>query len=146
MYHYKECGLSYVYLVNGYQTEVIDGEEYVSIEAMDDLHRLIARLITRKRTPMTGEEVKFLRLELAMSQKSLSELMGVDVQTVARWEKGVSDVSRIVDVTIRSLYLESLDKGGPLGQMLKLLSECDTIEAQEKLEFHSENDQWFASG
>lgn len=144
MHHYTECGLSYVYLVNGFQVEVIDGEEYVSIEFVDGLHNLIADIIVKKRNAMSGEEVKFLRLEVAMSQKSLAELLGVDVQTVARWEKGHNPIGRTADATLRTLYMESRNKESQLGFMLRLLSDCDVMETQQRLEVRSENSRWVA--
>lgn len=144
MYHYTECGLSYVYLVNGFQVEIIDGEEYVSIEAVDGLHDLIAEMIVKKRHAMIGEEVKFLRLEMNMSQKSLAELLGIGVQTVARWEKGHNPIGRTEDATMRTLYMESRDKKSQLGFVLKLLSDCDAIETQQRLEVRSENSRWVA--
>ena len=144
MYHYTECGLSYVYLVNGFQVEIIDGEEYVSIEAVDGLHDLIAEMIVKKRHAMIGEEVKFLRLEMNMSQKSLAELLGIGVQTVARWEKGHNPIGQTEDATMRTLYMESRDKKSQLGFVLKLLSDCDAIETQQRLEVRSENSRWVA--
>lgn len=144
MYHYTECGLSYVYLVNGFQVETTDDEEYISIEDMDGLHSLIADVITRKKHAMSGEEVKFLRLEMAMSQKSLADLLGVNDQTVARWEKGHNPIGRTEDATMRMLYMESRDKESKLRFMLELLSDCDAIEAQQRLEVRSENSRWVA--
>ena len=93
---------------------------------------------------MSGEEVKFLRLEMTMSQKSLAELLGVDVQTVARWEKGQNPIGRTADATLRTLYMESRDKESHLGFMLKLLSDCDVMEAKQRLEVRAENSRWVA--
>jgi hypothetical protein len=39
--HYTACGLDNVYLLNGFKREIIDGEEYVTIEDMDGLWRAL---------------------------------------------------------------------------------------------------------
>ena len=77
-----------MYLVNGFTVDEDDGEEYVSIDDIHGLHRLISKQIVDKTTAMTGAEYRFLRIEMNLSQKTIGELFGVDAQTVARWEKG----------------------------------------------------------
>ena len=77
-YHYRECGLDNVYLVNGFTVDEEDGEEYVSIDDIHGLHRLIAKQIVDKTTAMTGAEYRFLRIEMNLSQKTIGELFGVD--------------------------------------------------------------------
>ena len=43
MYHYKECGLPYVYLTNGFTIDKVEDEEFVSIDNLYELHALIGR-------------------------------------------------------------------------------------------------------
>ena len=109
-YHYRECGLDNVYLVNGFTVDEEDGEEYVSIDDIHGLHRLIAKQIVDKTTAMTGAEYRFLRIEMNLSQKTIGELFGVDAQTVARWEKGKNEQPKMVDVLIRDVYNEFIEK------------------------------------
>ena len=69
MYHYTESGLSNVYLKNGVTVEVVDGEEYTSIDDMNGLHSAIAQTIVNTNKPLAHDEFKFLRVELNVSQK-----------------------------------------------------------------------------
>ena len=110
MYHYTESGLSHVYLVNGFNIEVIDGEEYTSIDNMNGLHNIIAQAIVDSSSPLTNEQFKFLRVELNLSQRSLAISFGVDEQTIARYEKNKTKIPRTTDASLRSIYMESLDK------------------------------------
>lgn len=83
-YHYIECGLPTVYLENGFEIDVVDGEECVGVDSVDQLHQTIATTLTGKSTALTGEEVRFLRVEMNLSQRRLGTLLGVEDQTVAR--------------------------------------------------------------
>jgi len=120
MYHYTESGLSNVVLANGYNVEIIDGEEYTSI----------ANGIVESNSPLTNEEFKFLRVEMNISQKALGERFDVNEQTIARYEKATK-VPRITDAALRSLYQESLDKNNPMGYFLDLLADAEAKEAKE---------------
>jgi DNA-binding transcriptional regulator YiaG len=87
--HYTASGLDYVYLTNGYTVE--DDPDYghlVSIDAVDDLHRAIGMHIIRQPRELTGPEFRFLRKQMGFRQKDLAPRFGVDVQTVANYEKG----------------------------------------------------------
>jgi len=130
MYHYTESGLSNVVLANGYNVEIIDGEEYTSIDDMNGLHKAIANGIVESNSPLTNEEFKFLRVEMNISQKALGERFDVNEQTIARYEKATK-VPRITDAALRSLYQESLDKNNPMGYFLDLLADAEAKEAKE---------------
>lgn len=125
MYHYTESGLSNVYLKNGFVVEQIDGEEYSSIDDINGLHKAIAAVIVDSSRPLTGEEFKFLRVELNVSQKLLGNRFGVSEQTIARYEKKQSEIPRTTDAALRSLYMESLDKNNPVSYFLDLLSDAE---------------------
>ncbi|WP_330925064.1 helix-turn-helix domain-containing protein [Candidatus Sororendozoicomonas aggregata] len=141
-YHYIECGLPAVYLENGFARDSVDGEQCVGVDSVDQLHRTIATTLTGKSTALTGEEVRFLRVEMNLSQKRLGTLLGVEDQTVARWEKNSTPLPRTSDVALRALYLESINKGSVLSSLLKMLAESDSQQAMSKLVFVEVNDRW----
>jgi len=45
---------------------------------------------------MKGKELKSRRAALGMTQAQLAEILGVQPNTVARWENGVLDIPRVV--------------------------------------------------
>ncbi|WP_252179549.1 helix-turn-helix domain-containing protein [Endozoicomonas sp. 4G] len=141
-YHYAECGLSYIHLADGYNTEVIDEVTYVGVENVHGLHQLIAKNITVKKSPLLGEEVRFLRIECGMSQKNLAEILGVDSQTVARWEKDQTAIPRTSDAALRSIYLESVDTNSKISFFLNLLAESEEVEVIQQLTLKAENNHW----
>ena len=143
MYQYTECGLSYVYLKNGYALTQEEGDSYFSVSEMEGLHRVIGKHILNQGLPITGEQARFLRIELNYSQKQLGELLGVDSQTVARWEKEqTSGISRAVDATLRSLYAESIDEHSKIGLILRVLAEANEKANMQRLELEEIEHHW----
>ncbi|MBJ7539692.1 helix-turn-helix domain-containing protein [Marinomonas transparens] len=142
MYHYSECGLPNVYLKNGFKVEQIDGEEYTSIDAMNDLHQTIAQAITDSPLGLRSVEFKFLRIELNLSQKMLGHRFGVSEQTIARYEKGQSDIPRTTDAALRSLYMEKLEKNSSVSYFLDLLSDAEAQQAAQKILLEEIENHW----
>ncbi|MDP4529400.1 helix-turn-helix domain-containing protein [Alkalimonas delamerensis] len=142
MYHYAESGLSNVYLKNGFTVEIIDGEEFTSIDDMNGLHSTIAQAVVESRKPLTHEEFKFLRIELNVSQKMLATRFGVDEQTIARYEKGQTKIPRTTDAALRSLYMESLQKNSPVSYFLDLLADTEAEVAAKEIRLEEVEDHW----
>lgn len=142
MYHYTECGLSNIYLKNGVAIENIDGEEYTSIDDMNGLHKAIAQTIIDSSLPLKNEEFKFLRSEMNISQKILATRFAVSEQTIARYEKGQSDIPRTTDVALRTLYMESIERHNPVSYFLDLLSDAEAKEAREKIMLEEIQNHW----
>jgi len=105
--HYKASGLDDVYLFNGFERETIDGEEYVTIHDLDGLWKAIGLHLARTRKALAPKEIKFLRHHMDMTQAELGSRMRVDDQTVARWEKGVTELSGPADMMLRVLFFGS---------------------------------------
>jgi DNA-binding transcriptional regulator YiaG len=106
-HHYLCSGLPNVWLENGYHIKQTDDHgEVVAIEDVRGLHRAIGGLIAKKTSPLTGEEFRFLRKELELSQDNLARIIGKSSQAVALWEKNLR-VPLIADRFMRSLYLEA---------------------------------------
>lgn len=124
-YHYTLCGLDNIFLYNGYTLEPSDYGETFSVENLDGLHQAIARSIIEHDRRLSGKEFRFLRLELAATQKIVADWMDVDVQTVARWEKGKTSVDPVADRLIRLIYLENIKQRFHITELLERLSEMD---------------------
>jgi transcriptional regulator with XRE-family HTH domain len=65
---------------------------------------------------MTGKELKRKRAALGLTQVQLAEILGVQPNTVARWENGVLVIPKMVSLAIatveRSVQSGPTDKGG----------------------------------
>ncbi|EPP1147004.1 helix-turn-helix domain-containing protein [Yersinia enterocolitica] len=142
MYHYTESGLTTVWLANGYHYDAINGEQFTSIDDVDGLHRLIGKILVNRCKPLVADEIRFIRVEMNMSQKVLATLLGVDIQTVARWEKGQTSLPRTADVALRALYAESIDETSDVGHLLRILVDSQVQKSMEKLVFEERGHVW----
>ena len=79
-YRYHECGLSNIYLVNGFNVIETPLGKAVSVHNVDGLHRAIGMFLITNCRNLSGDEIRFLRNEMLMSQKILSALLGVSEQ------------------------------------------------------------------
>ena len=133
MYHYLECGLDNVYLVNGFPW----------LDSIDELHVSIGKLLVQKAGSLDGAEIVFLRRELGLSQVKLGDRLGVSMETIRRWERGRSRVKPVHDILLRALYLERI--GCPCSKALltRLMSRTDQDAGLMILERHHQ--QWYLS-
>lgn len=107
-YRYTECGLDEVFLLNGFDREVIDGEEYLSIHDLDELHAAIGVFLIRNRKKLGPKELRFLRTEMGLSQKELAEAINATEQQVGRWERESCGMAGPADRLVRLLYAMSV--------------------------------------
>lgn len=107
-YHFKESGLDYVYLLNGYEIEEEDGEEFVTIHNADKLQQEIARTVLLHKSELEAQEVRFLRSLLGITQKQLADYLGVSDREVQRWEDPANsnNIKAGNDCTLRILVWE----------------------------------------
>jgi len=142
MYHYKTCGLDDIYLENGYkEIETAEGKA-VSIHDMDGLHRAIAKEIVGKPRRLSGKEIRFLRVELDMSQRTLGDILGKTDQTVAKWEKEHVKIPKMADLILRKMYMESVDDQSKIKQMIERINTLDQKIQEKALHFSESEEGW----
>ncbi len=113
LFHYTQCGLDNVWLVNGHHVEETEYGEAFSIDRADELHRTIAARIVADPRPMRGQEARFLRTMLDLSPERMGALLGVDRATVIRWEKqGHKALSTMQDIAVRSTWAAHCGRDG----------------------------------
>lgn len=139
-YHYVQCGLPNVWILNGYNIEKNPYGDFVSIEDVDGLHQAIAMALVTKTAPLSGMEFRFLRRELDMSQKRLGEIFGRDRQSVANWEKK-EEVDEPYDFLLRHVYQQHLDRNAVYVDLVDRLNELDRAE-YDGLRFCASDDGW----
>ena len=138
MYQYTECGLDNVWLANGYTEANIGGETVVAVQNVEGLLRSIAATIAHKEGRLTPQEVRFLRHEMNESQSALGDLLGVQGQSIANWEKGRVPIPKAEDVLLRVLYCESI---GDSSGAHRILDEAGKAATSEYRMFDTE-DGW----
>lgn len=106
-YHFKECGLDYVYLVNGYTIE--DDSDYgecITIHNAEKLHKEIAKAVLLYKPHLEAQEVRFFRSLLRLTQEQLASKLGVDRRQIIRWESGETTVTESIDGFLRIIVWE----------------------------------------
>lgn len=141
MYHFTESGLDNVYLRNGFKRiKTADGNG-TSIQGLEKLLNTIADAIVHKSARITGQELRYLRIALDLSQKSLGELMGKTDQMVAKWEKGESEIPILAEKAIRDLYAESIGQY-PIKGLLQELNKSGSQQPAPRIEFEITSKGW----
>ena len=106
-YRYDESGLKHVTLVGVDVARCPRCDNYeISIPHIEELHRLIAKILIDKTTRFTGEEVRFLRKSLGWSGSDFAKHMGVAEETVSRWENDAAPIGPQADRLLRFLVAQ----------------------------------------
>ena len=86
-FQYTACGLDNVWLVNGYKLKETRHGHAVSVNDVDDLHKLLTQTLIDKPGRLTGKEFRFLRTQLGLSQEALGALLDFSENAVSLWER-----------------------------------------------------------
>ena len=144
MYHYEECGLSDVWLIDGFK--IVDDEEYgelVSIASVNELHKTIGLYLINEKPELNGEEIRFLRKELNLSQKNLAGILSVNESTVRNWESDRVEIGKPAELVLRALYKEQAHWGGALIDMIEKLNHQERTHETDNMSFsYSRNRSW----
>ena len=145
-YHYTECGLDNVYLINGVEiTKTKDGSEEIFIHDIHGLHKAIGKTLVFKRGLLAGNEIKFIRTTLDLSQTSLGRLLGLDYQSILGWEKNKTPISKTADHFLRIIFFSYLNRETDCSVYDKI-NEIADIDAEEvevrDIELKEIGDEW----
>ncbi len=142
MFHYKDCGLSIVWLINGYAQEKMNKDIVYRIEDKPGLHRLIAKALINRRGSLTGQEMYFIRSEMKLLTRELGEKMGVGASVVSQWEQSAHPLPRGADIALRTIYVGLLLEDSERELHVHLLSESGQDRFIERLIFRFIDRQW----
>ncbi|HWB49302.1 MAG TPA: hypothetical protein VG651_09345 [Stellaceae bacterium] len=131
LHHYTLCGLDYVYLRNGYDLRETRHGPAIAIHDAVALHQAIARAIITNPQPLRGQEVRFLRSVLKLSQAGLARVLRNRRLTVARWEAAPDTaIPGTADAALRLFCSLKIDNHALAQQICDLLTEIDDLKHQ----------------
>jgi putative transcriptional regulator len=145
MLKYDDCGLRNIWLKNGYRYEAIKGHgKCLEIADINGLHRTIAHHLVNYRKRLSGAEIRFLRVEMGMSQNRLADCMGVDEQTISLWERSRRRPTVAAERMLRLLYLEHADGKTKVAKMIAQWNDIDRQELEEETKqvFQETDEGW----
>jgi putative zinc finger/helix-turn-helix YgiT family protein len=103
-YHYRECGLDNVTIVDITVRKCPDcGSLMPLIPNIEGLHDRLARAIIAKDGPLAAAEIVFLRKSLGWSGTDFSRNMHCDRAQVSKWEHGTVEMSKPYDLLLREM-------------------------------------------
>jgi len=144
-HHYRQCGLDNVYLRNGFEVESTKPGEAIRIHDVDGLHLAIGMYLIQEKKVLSGSEIRFLRHELDLSQRTLGNLLDKSDQAVARWEKGKSRIDGPADRLLRLLYeshvAEEQRTGNRVRELLEQLAQLDSSDIGD-VQFEDTDTGW----
>jgi putative transcriptional regulator len=132
LYHYRECGLDNICLVNGVRYKSSTKGVRIHIDDLEGLHLAIGRMLISEKKRLNGRDLRFLRHELNLTQEHLAALLYTDVQSIARWEKGKTKVPGPADRLIRLLYKERVNGNEGICEPLRKLAELDEMTNEDE--------------
>lgn len=115
-YRYTASGLDNVVLVGLPECVDDEGETCVTIPNINQLHEAIAKSILTRPNGMSGQELKFLRTLMGMTQAELAKIVNRDTQTIGRWERNETENEQNAEAIIRLVAAErlSIDLNAPI--------------------------------
>ena len=141
MFHYTDGGLRNVWLANGYEIKQTPYGEGVSFHNLDGLTTSICIALTKKAGVLTGIEFRYIRSAgMLLSQPALGKLMGIDGQSVARWEK-TGKVPKWADKLVRLLYLAQAQGNEPISAAVDRVKTVERL-IKQKIVVKESRGQW----
>ncbi len=107
LYHYKESGLSNVYLKDSVTVfKCACGEKLVEIPKIERLQDAIAYKLLTKKALIIGAEFRFLRKWIGLTAEKLASALGQKTRiSVSRWENGKAPITAATDHAMRLLVM-----------------------------------------
>ena len=144
-YVYRVSGLDDVVLLNGFTRHDTEYGPGISIDHIDELHLSIALHIITSKKALSPKEFKFLRSEMEMTQDELGTKLGVDGQTIARYEKGVTQISGPADRLVRVQVIRHFIPEEKLRQLLQQAEDAverDSSDNDVPARFRENHGEW----
>jgi DNA-binding transcriptional regulator YiaG len=147
-YHYTLCGLDDIFLLNGFKIHETPHGRGVAIENADELHKAIGEHLVKNRKALSPKDMRFLRKNMRFTQVELGRCLGVTSQTIARYEKGTTEITGPADRLMRFVYawhlMDDQEREEVFRELSKLASEADEFDEtqDEPVYFRANAEHW----
>ncbi len=108
---------------------------------LDGLTTSICIALTKKAGVVTGSEFRYIRSAgMLLSQPALGKLMGIDGQSVARWEK-TGKVPKWADKLVRLVYLAQAQGNEPISSAVERVKTVERL-VKQRIVVKESRGQW----
>ncbi|GAB1394481.1 hypothetical protein MASR1M60_26450 [Rhodocyclaceae bacterium] len=127
MIRWDDMGLKNIWLANGYERVQTPYGPGLRFDDVDGLTRAVCLALARKPGKLTGVEFRYLRSAgMALSQPGLGKLMGIDAQSIARWEK-TGKVPKWANRMIRLVFEAHADGNAAIRRVVGRINDVDRL-------------------
>ncbi len=127
MIRWDDLGLKDVWLVNGYERVQTPYGPGLRFDDVEGLTRAVCLALARKPGKLSGVEFRYLRSAgMALSQAGLGKLMGIDAQSIARWEKS-GKVPKWANRLIRLVFEAHADGNAAIRRVVNRINDVDRL-------------------
>lgn len=127
MIRWDDMGLKDVWLANGYERVQTPYGSGLRFDDVAGLTRAVCLALARKPGKLTGVEFRYLRSAgMELSQSSLGKLMGIDAQSIARWEKS-GRVPKWANRMIRLVFEAHADGNAAIRRVVNRINDVDRL-------------------
>lgn len=127
-YQFTASGLDYVFLHN---IELIRcpacGNVDPVLRRVNDLMQTILVGVVSKPERLAGQDIRFIRKQLGMSQEQFARLLHTDKTTISKWENNADPVGHQSDLLIRAVAV--VLSQGPKEQSQEVVRKFPAIKA-----------------
>lgn len=142
-FHYWQSGLDYIYLLSGVEWTENEHGKFFKIKHVDELHAFVSHKLVTSPRPLRGQELRFLRSILDMSQAALASKMGLTRDAIAKREAAPNDaLSPEMDRLLRFLYVMHCDDPEAFAEMKDLMDDIAEMEYQKELSLSLASSGW----
>ncbi len=144
MYHYLESGLKNIWLKDGYASHQTEYGEGVSIHDLEGLHKTIGLDVVHQTPALDGNDVRFLRKEMDLTQSALASILRVSEDTIRNYENR-TQIPEPTELLLRKFYIEHIQGDGSLRDLVHELSRLNRELAKHKRQFVFIEHTWKAA-
>jgi|LauGreSBDMM110SN_4_FD.fasta_scaffold274210_2 DNA-binding transcriptional regulator YiaG len=127
--HYTACGLPNVWLENGYTKKETKYGIAVSVNDIDELHKLLASKLIEKSGLLAGYEFRFLRVQLGLTQEGLGKFLDVSENAVSLWERKDS-VPIVYDHMVRLMVMAKFNGNTKISEAIERVQTVEKLAYQ----------------
>jgi DNA-binding transcriptional regulator YiaG len=107
------------------------GNEDPIIPHLDDLMGTLAFAVVMKPYRLTGEEIRFLRKYVLLTQEAFSRMLRVDKTTLSKWENNDDPIGEQSDLLVRCVAV-ALGGPGLKGRLEEAVRQFENIKDRKK--------------
>lgn len=121
----------------------VAGEIVLDVD-MNKLQMIVLRFLIFKKTPLTGEQLRFIRKFLEMSTTEFAKKFGVTHPTILKWEKNQNAINPATDFYIRLYLLQYLQETDLKKLCTEVTAELLAASKQEEIAIEIDRNQLIA--